>query len=134
TLDILNAMQERICPPIPDSLVGDFNLGMSEYSCTVTPATIGSHGCVCHERIDHKPSQPNKLGMVWLCVEIGVEQFGACGFLASAGWLCRNKNCVNGRKDCGIVKLEYPPVLLLVVLVKHPKALRGQSRRFLIAP
>src|SRR5205823_5101741 len=78
--------------------------------------------------------RPYPLGMVRIGIQIGVQQLLAIRFRAASWRLDCDKNGVDLGQDFGVVELEDPAVLLLIVDVKHSQALRRFLSGFALSP
>src|SRR5947209_12498623 len=74
------------------------------------------------------------LRMVGSRIQVGVQQLLAVGLCAAPRRLDSHKNGVDLSQHFGIVELQHPPVLLLVVNIKHTETLRRFVPRFTLSP
>ena len=61
--------------------------------------------------------------MVEVRLEVGVKEFAASGFGASAGRFDGHKNRVNFRQNARVLELEHPAVLFLIVYIEDSQTL-----------
>ena len=62
--------------------------------------------------------------MIRVRLEVGVKQFVAGGFGASARRLDSHEDRIDFRQNVRVLELEHPAILLLIVHIKDAEALR----------
>src|SRR5450432_74988 len=78
--------------------------------------------------------RPSPLRMVGSCIQVGIQHLLAVGLHAAPGRLDCHKNGVDFRQNFGILELEHPTVLFLVVHVKYTQTPRRIVPGFTLPP
>src|SRR5947207_8492509 len=68
-------------------------------------------------------------GVIWSCLEIGIQKLVTCRFGASALRLDSDKNGVDFCQNVWVIVLEHPAVQLLIIYIEDAQALRRRLSR-----